>query len=83
MQSTSDPEWVRFRQHVVDAVYGVASRRFVYLDENTFIGACPVCIDGTVRVFFHGRAPRADVRCSLGCAEADLARVIGGLRRAR
>jgi hypothetical protein len=69
--------WVEFRKRIIRAL----SDGFLYIDADTFIATCPACTAGHVRVFFHGTAERADLTCSLGCAEADIARAVGGLRR--
>jgi hypothetical protein len=80
---TVDPDWVIFRKRIIDALWAVDSRRFVYVDEDTIGGACPVCITGHVRVYFHGRAARADISCSLGCVELDIAHALGRATRCR
>ena len=72
-QAPRDPHWVTFRKRIIAALVRVDSERFWYLDENTCAGACPVCRSGWVTVSFHGTAPRADLACSLGCPEHEIA----------
>jgi hypothetical protein len=76
-----DPDWVIFRKRIIDGIWAIDQQRFVYIDENTIGGGCPVCADGHVTVAFHGRAPRADITCSLGCAELDIAHALGRATR--
>jgi hypothetical protein len=78
-----DPEWAIFRRMIADALYAIDKWRFVYIDQNTVVGACPLCLDGRLRVFFHGTTPAADLQCSLGCAELDIAHAIPRRRAAR
>jgi hypothetical protein len=80
---TPEFEWVAFRMTIIDAIWAADQQRFAYVDENTIGGACPVCTAGHVRVDFHGTAARADLSCSLGCAEADIAHGIAGRRATR
>jgi hypothetical protein len=75
-QTPTLPGWAKYRRAVIGGLVAVDKRRFAYLDENTILGACPLCLDGTVRVFFHGVAPRADLVCSLGCDELEIANVV-------
>jgi hypothetical protein len=79
---TTDPEWVTFRKMIINAVWAVDRQRFVYIDQNTVVGACPLCVDGTVRVFFHGISAVADLECSFACVELDIAHAIRGRRAA-
>lgn len=78
-----DPPFVVFRKRIIDALCAIDKERFVYINEDKILGPCPICITGYVAVYFHGRAPRADITCSLGCAEADIARAIAGRRATR
>jgi hypothetical protein len=75
-----DPEWVTFRQTIVDRLWALDSRRFFYIDENRILGACPICGGGYVRVDFHGTTPRADITCSLGCDGFEVAGALGWRR---
>jgi hypothetical protein len=79
---SSDPEWVSFRRTIIDALWAVDPQLFVYINEDTIGGRCPICATGHVRVNFHGRAARADISCSLGCSEIDIAHGIAGRRAA-
>jgi hypothetical protein len=80
---TTDPEWAIFRRTIIDALWAIDPQRFHYLDQNTVVGACPLCLDGALRVFFHGTTPAADLKCSFGCAELDIAHAIPRRRAAR
>lgn len=61
---------IRFRRIVISALWREDS--FGYLDEDRFIGTCPLCGEA-VGVTFAGRAPRASLNCHGGCSEAELA----------
>jgi hypothetical protein len=74
---------VIFRKRIIDALWTIDQQRFAYIDENTIGGRCPVCTTGHIRVDFHGTTPRADLSCSLGCAELDIARGLVGRRAIR
>jgi hypothetical protein len=77
---TTDPPWVVFRKRIIASLDRVDASRFVYLDEDRFVHICPVCLAGLpdyLVVRFHGKAPRADIKCSLGCPDDDLARALG------
>ncbi len=80
-QPAPDPEWVTFRKTIVDALWALDPQRFHYITVNRVAGACPACIDGRVRVDFCGRAPRADLVCSFGCPEFDIAHAIAARPR--
>jgi hypothetical protein len=79
----SDPPWAIFRRGIIRALVAIDQQRFVYINENRVIGACPLCLDGTVRVDFLGTTPRADLACNLGCAEHEVAEALGRSRKAR
>jgi hypothetical protein len=57
---------IDFRSRVIGAL-----DRFGYIDQDTCTGACPVC-GGVLSVYFHGTAPRADLRCRGGCTEQEV-----------
>jgi hypothetical protein len=78
-----DPDWVLFRRTIIDALVAVDPSRFHYIDRNTIVGGCPLCGDGNVRADFHDKAPRADLACSSGCAELDIAHAIKNRKAAR
>jgi hypothetical protein len=63
-------EAVRFRRALIDALW--SERQWGYVTEDVFIGECPVC-GGPVGVHFAGYAPRATLRCHLGCTEQEIA----------
>jgi hypothetical protein len=67
-------EAIEFRSRVIDAL-----QRVGYIDQDTIDAECPIC-GGTLSVYFAGFAPRAEMICRLGCAEADIAAAIGGSR---
>jgi hypothetical protein len=71
MTSPLSPESVRFRSRIIDALDRIDRDRFWYLDEDTCAGACPIC-GGILSVYFHGRAPRADLICRGGCTEQEV-----------
>jgi hypothetical protein len=74
-----DPDWVIFRKAIIDTLWALDRQRFFYVDEDRIVAVCPVCRAGPpayLTVRFHGKAPRVDVRCSLGCAERDNASAI-------
>jgi endogenous inhibitor of DNA gyrase (YacG/DUF329 family) len=77
-----DPAWVVFRMALIGALWAVDPKRFVYVNEDRIGGRCPICATGHVTVDFHGTTPRADISCSLGCAEIDIAHGIAGRRAA-
>ncbi len=79
----ADPAWVVFRKAIVDGLWALEKSRFAYIDRNTVQGACPLCIDGTLRVDFKGTTPRADLTCSFGCDEQDIGRALIGRRAVR
>lgn len=64
------PESVRFRGAIIDALWD--KNRFGYVDENRFIGTCPVC-GFAIGVHFAGHAPRATLHCHGGCTESEIA----------
>jgi hypothetical protein len=67
-------EAARFRRHLIDALWDDAM--FGYVDQDRFIGSCPVC--GTaVAVRFHGTAATATLNCHGGCSEAEIADRLG------
>lgn len=71
----TDPNWQRFRRNIIRQLRG-----FTYIDSDRVVGDCPVCRTGPpefLTVRFHGRAERADLECSLGCAEAAIADALG------
>ena len=81
----ADPDWIHFRKAIIDALWTLDRDRFAYLDEDTIVGACPICaaeLPEYLVVRFHGKAPRADVSCSLGCNGKAIARALGP-RKAR
>ena len=71
-----DPEWVRFRKAIVSTLAALDRERFFYIDRDRVAGVCPVCRAGFLAVRFHGKACRADLHCSLGCDEREVARSI-------
>jgi hypothetical protein len=73
-----DPEWVKFRARIIDSLAAFDPERYFHLDSDTILTACPLCVSGYLNVHFHGRAPRADIVCSLGCREADIGAWIKG-----
>lgn len=66
-------EAVRFRDAIIRAL---GRERFNYLDEDTFVGTCPICGEA-VGVRFAGYAPRARLDCHSGCTEAEIASHLG------
>lgn len=64
---------VEFRRLLIDALWD--DRAFGYVDEDRFVGTCPVC-RCAVGVTFHGYAARADVNCHGGCSEANVVKAI-------
>ena len=73
-------DWQGFRERLFASLDRVAEDRFVYIDEDRFVHVCPVCradLPEYLRVHFHGRASRVELRCSLGCAPAELAAALG------
>ena len=79
-QAPGCPEWQRFRRRIIGALDRVESERFVYIDEDRIVHVCPVCeaeLPEYLVVRFHARAPRAEIRCSLGCPDGELARAFG------
>ena len=59
---------------LIDSILRVMRR-----DRSRRVGVCPVCRAGPpayLWVRFHGKASRADLHCSLGCEERDIARAI-------
>lgn len=73
MSRRLSPEAIRFRELVINALWDPA--RFGYLDEDCFVGTCPVC-GLAVGVEFAGCAPRATLSCLGGCAEPDIAALL-------
>jgi len=63
-------EAIRFREHVINVLWD--PERFGYVNEDRFVGTCPVC-GLAVGVEFAGCAPRATLSCHGGCAEPDIA----------
>jgi hypothetical protein len=74
-QAMLSRESVRFREALIRALWD--ERAFGYIDQDRFLGSCPVC-GGAVEVRFHGNAARADLRCQLGCTEAE---IVAALRK--
>jgi hypothetical protein len=72
----ADPDWQQFRRKVIDGLVKLNREGFHYIDSGTVVGTCPVCREpaGYLAVTFHGRTPRADLVCSAGCDERDIAR---------
>lgn len=68
------PESVGFRQSLVDKLW--AEECFGYVDQDCFIGTCPVC-GAAIGVRFAGYAARATLDCHGGCLEAEIAAVLG------
>jgi hypothetical protein len=68
-------ETVAFRTAIIDGC-NVDPERFFYVSMDVLVAVCPVC-DGALTIAFHGAAARADLRCHRGCAESDIARVMG------
>jgi len=64
---------VRFPRLVVDRLWD--EKQFGYVDEDCFVGTCPVC-GLAVGVEFAGCAPRATLSCLGGCAEPDIAALL-------
>jgi hypothetical protein len=67
---------VRFRDRIVHALLRVDRKGFWYIDADSVAGVCPICGD-VLSVYFAGRAPRAELICQLGCAEADVSKALG------
>jgi hypothetical protein len=67
------PESLQFRRLLIDALWG---ERGMYLTEDAFLGECLIC-GAPIGVTFHGRAPRATLRCHGGCTETELAERLG------
>jgi hypothetical protein len=70
----------QFRGRISDKLWALDKDRYWSLGDGHILGVCPVCRAGLpeyLSVRFHGRAARADLVCSLGCAEADLAAAFG------
>ncbi len=57
--------------------------KFFYVDEDTCAGWCPVCGTGTLSVYFHGLADRADLVCGQDCDEGDILRALTRLAGVR
>lgn len=68
------PDSVRFRELVINGLWDESE--FGYIDQDRFIGTCPVC-RAAVGVHFAGTAPRATLNCHGGCSEAEIAAVLG------
>ena len=69
-----------FRERILTALDEIDPRRFVYIDRDRVVHVCPVCRAGLpeyLAVRFHGEAPRADLVCSLGCPELEIADALG------
>jgi hypothetical protein len=74
------PEWQQFRQGIIDKLLALDRERFWYIDSDRVIGECPVCraaLPEYLAVRFHGIAARADLVCSLGCPDLQLAAAFG------
>ena len=67
-------ESVKFRVFLVTALWD--DRRFGYVDEDRFIGSCPICASA-LGVRFTGTAPQASLNCYGDCAEAEIAERLG------
>lgn len=63
-------EAVRFRKLLIDTLWDES--RFGYIDQDRFIGSCPIC-GFAIGVTFAGRAPRAALHCHGGCTEDEIA----------
>ncbi len=74
MSRRLSPESVRFRRLVIEKLWD--EEQFGYVDKDCFLGTCPVC-GAAVVVRFAGHAPRATLVCQGGCAEAEIAAVLG------
>lgn len=74
MSRRLSPEAIRFRELVINALWDPA--RLGYLDEDSFVGTCPIC-GAAVAVHFAGHASRAALKCHGGCTEAEVAAVVG------
>lgn len=69
-----------FRSKIADKLRALADDRVWFLYPDTMIGICPVCqarLPEHLTVRFHGLADRADLCCSLGCPEAEIAAAFG------
>lgn len=74
-----EPPWVKFRGKIIDRLLAASRERYMSLG-GRIIGMFPVCradLPDHLFVRFHGEALRADLVCSLGCPEADLAAAFG------
>jgi hypothetical protein len=58
-------EATRFRAYLIDAMW--SDRRFSYVDQDCFIGSCPICAFA-IGVRFAGTAPRASLNCHVAAA---------------
>lgn len=71
---TLTAEAVGFRRLLIDALWD--GERFGYVDEDCFIGTCPVC-GAAIGCRFAGWAPRATLNCHGGCSEAQVVAAVG------
>ena len=69
-----DPEWIRFRSRIVDAL--VRDGAFFYIAKDRVAGRCPIC-EEVLGVRFKGRTPAADLICHAGCPESRVAAALG------
>ena len=84
LPATPPPAEPTFRERILTALDAIDASRFMYIDKDRVVHVCPVCRAGLpeyLSVRFHGEAPRADLRCSLGCPELEIAHAIGERRR--
>jgi hypothetical protein len=82
----AEPDWVAFRKRIIAALDRVDASRFAYINDDRIVHVCPACRAGLpeyLAVTFHGKTPRAELRCSSGCAEPAIARAIGRLTSRR
>jgi len=67
----------QFRTHIIDALLSWGAAR--YVNEDRFVGTCPVCGDA-IGVHFAGFVARATLTCHGdhgGCSEDEVAQVLG------
>lgn len=67
-------EALELRRKVIDACWD--EKRFGYIDQNRFVGTCPLCGFALI-VRFVGYAARAILDCTWGCDESDIASRVG------
>jgi hypothetical protein len=73
-----EPDWVLFRERIIARLNRIDRSRFFYIEGDRMAHVCPVCQspDGWLSIHFLERTPTADIQCSLGCSDDELARAL-------